>query len=209
MAKNIESAAMAALSAQDRKDLTAWRRSATTVRNRSGELLVRFAGYLKDGNVAGLNALTQTVCEVRGFNVDALVRFILFHTGGGNMQGENIVFMPERSVLRYNVKEVSWSINKVDLTKEEREKCADKEAEKAARAEKVEAQQNILKSAAQRMGKGEWWLFAPEKPANPYNFKSLVSALKKAKENADNLPAEQAKAVAELLAVAEAHHLFD
>lgn len=196
---------MSTLSAADRKDLTAWKQSATKARNRSGELLVRFAGYLQDGNTAALTELTRALCEVRGYAADAFVQFVLYHTGGD----DGLSYAPERSVLRYNVQDVSWSIKRVDLTKEQREACnGDKDAEKAARAELVEAQQAILARAQARMGKGEWWLLAPEKPKSPYNFKSLMSALKKAVDNVDSLTPDQRAAVDEMLAAAERHNVL-
>lgn len=197
---------MSTLSATDRKDLSAWKASATKARNRSGELLVRFAGYLQDGNTSALTELTRAVCEVRGYSVDAFVQFVLYHTGGD----DGVTYAPERSVLRYNTKDVSWAIKRVDLTKEQREACnGDKDAEKAARAELVAAQQAILARAQTRMGRGEWWLLAPDKPKSPYNFKSLLSALKRANENRDDLTPEQRAAVDEMLAAAEKHGMFD
>lgn len=197
---------MSTMSAADRKDLTAWKASATKARNRSGELLVRFAGYLKDGNTSALTELTRAICEVRGYSVDAFVQFVLYHTGGD----DGLSYAPERSVLRYNVQDISWSIRRVDLSKEQREACnGDKDAEKAARAELVEAQQTILARAQARMGKGEWWIFAPEKPKSPYNVKSLISALKRANENRDDLTTEQRAALDEMLLAAEKHGMFE
>lgn len=193
------------MTAADIKDLAAWKQSATKARNRSGELLVRFAGYLQDGNTTSLTELTRAICEVRGYNVDAFVQFVLYHTGGD----DGATYVPERSVLRYNAHDVSWSIKRVDLSKEQREACnGDKDAEKAARAELVETQQAILARVQARMGKGEWWTLAPEKPKNPYNFKSLLSALKKARENRDDLTPDQRAALDEMVSAAENHGLL-
>lgn len=205
MSKNIASA----LSAADRKDLAAWKASATKVRNRSGELLVRFAGYLKDGNTAGLNAMTQAVSEVRGFHVDAFVRYILAKSGGEYMTEGHVFYAPEKSVLKYNADEQTWSIKKVDLTEEERKACASEEERKAARAKKVAAQQALLAAIPAKMGVGDWWTYAPEKAKNPYKFSSLVSALKRAKENAADLTTAEGKALTALLQVAEEYNLFN
>lgn len=202
---------IAGLSKADAKAINTFRTAATKARNMSGELLVRFAKYLPDGNVVPLNALLTAILEVRSFHADSFVKFVLFHTGGMTTLGDGVAeYHPERSALSYNAAECKFSIKSCNLNREEREACPDKESQKAAKAAKVEAQRKVLELAPTRMGKeGAWWTFAPEKPKNPYNFKSLVSALKRAKENASGLSAEQAKAVAELIAVAEQHGLFE
>lgn len=199
------------LSKEDARAIASFKKSATAARNKSGELLVKFSGYLKDGNCVALNALLAAIVEVRSFHADSFVRFVLYHTGGMSADNAgNVVFAPEKSELSYSEKEVKFTIKSSSLNREEREACATKEEQKAAKAAKVEAQRKVLELAPTRMGKeGAWWTFAPEKPKNPYNFKSLVSALKRAKENAADLSEEQAKAVAELIAVAEQHGLFE
>ena len=202
---------IASLSKEDARAIASFKKSAVAARNMSGTLLVKFTGYLKDGNVAPLNALLAAILEVRSFHADAFVRFVLYHTGGMTADNDgNATFAPEKSALSYSVKDCTFAIRGTSLNREEREACATKEEQKAAKAAKVEAQRKVLELAPTRMGKeGAWWTFAPEKPKSPYNFKSLVSALKRAKENADSLPEAQAKAVAELLAVAEQHGLFE
>lgn len=199
------------LSKEDARAIASFKKSATAARNKSGELLVKFSGYLKDGNCVALNALLAAIVEVRSFHADSFVRFVLYHTGGMSADNAgNMTFAPEKSALSYSDKECAFTIKSTSLSREEREACATKEEQKAVKAAKVEAQRKVLELAPTRMGKeGAWWTFAPEKPKNPYNFKSLVSALKRAKENAADLSEEQAKAVAELIAVAEQHGLFE
>lgn len=202
---------IAGLSKADAKAINTFRTAATKARNMSGELLVRFAKYLPDGNVVPLNALLTAILEVRSFHADSFVKFVLFHTGGMTTLGDGVAeYHPERSALSYNAAECKFAIKSCSLNREEREACPDKESQKAAKAAKVEAQRKILELAASRMGLGAWWELAPEKPKSPYKPAALWAALKRAKDNYREFDdAVEAEVLRQILAIAEENGIFD
>ena len=168
--------------------VASWKKSATSARNRSGELLYRALETLPQGNVDRINLLLAALVEVKAYQHDAFVSFVLYVTGGGYSVDGKRFLQPEKSILSFNVKEVRFSIKR---TKGD--------------AEATAAKEQALAQAQAKCGlAGAWWELATEKPANPYKIDSLLGAIKKANKEAENLlPADRAM-LQSILAAAEA-----
>lgn len=191
-----------AISKEDRKAIAHFKSSALKARQESGRLLVKFAGYLPDGNIEPLNELLRAINFVRAYDSDAFVRFVLYHTGGHTSGDGMDEYTPEKSVLQFNVQDSTFSIKKVSLTREERLNLSEEDAADKLYARRID-HQTALQQAAGRMGKGAWWEMSAARPKNPYSFKAVLSALKKANKEADQLSAEERKVLDAMIQAAE------
>lgn len=193
-----------AISKEDRKAIAKFKSSALKARQESGRLLVKFAGYLPDGNIEPLNELLRAIIFVRAYDADAFVKFVLFHTGGHtSADNGDAEYVPEKSALQFNADDSTFSIKKVQVTREERERLTEEEVAETREARRIN-QICALHHAAGRMGKGAWWEFSAARPKNPYSFKAVLSALKKASKEYEQLSADERKVLDAMINAAEA-----
>lgn len=181
-----------------------WYTTACEVRDNSHPLAVAgFGLFQQEYNTEALNYLLGKIISVRGFNVDAFVKYVFYCTGGhtGYDEKEGMPLVdPDQSFLRYDVNNHTFKVKKIVLSATE--KALPDDELTLAVAAKQEAREQIMQDCVQKAKSIKWWELAPKTPANPYSIKSLFSAVRKANDNTDKLTAPERKLVAAMLETA-------
>lgn len=155
-----------------------WTRKAVDVRDESQRLAQAAVEiFSQHRNANGFTDMLLTLNTIKGFNTKAFMDWVFFVTGGDT--GETAkglpIIDPEKSCLTWDMEKKVFHMNDNAMPD----------------AETMRALANF-----------KWYDFAPKSIPNPYEIKSLISAIKKADKSRSILSADDTALVDAIMRVA-------